>query len=85
LTEGVPYSVQLTAVGGISTLTWKKTATLPKGLKISKTGVLSGTVNANTVLPGTYTVSVEAISPKANGHAKQTASASLSLTIVSGS
>ena len=85
LTEGVPYSVQLTAVGGFSTLKWKKTAALPKGLKISKTGVLSGTVNAKNVSPGNYTVSVEVISPKAGAQPKQTATATLSLTIDAGS
>ena len=39
---------------------WKKVGTLPKGLKLSSTGLLSGTVLATKVPPGTYSVAVTA-------------------------
>jgi hypothetical protein len=58
-TVGGAYSFQLTASGGIPPLSWKKTAALPTGLKLSKTGLLSGTVSAKKVSPGTYPISVQ--------------------------
>jgi hypothetical protein len=43
-TPGEPYSQQLTAAGGVAPYKWKKTGgSLPKGLKLSKTGLISGT------------------------------------------
>jgi hypothetical protein len=60
LTLGVHYSVQLTSTGGVAPLTWAKAAaTLPKGLTVSKTGVLSGTVLAKKVAPGNYSIPVK--------------------------
>ena len=41
-TVGVPYSVQLTAAGGLGTYTWIG-ETLPNWLTVSSTGLLSGT------------------------------------------
>jgi Bacterial Ig-like domain (group 3)/Putative Ig domain len=47
VTPGVAYSAQLTAVGGVPPYLWQRVSgTLPKGLKLSSTGVLSGTVSA---------------------------------------
>jgi hypothetical protein len=44
---GIAYSQQLEAVGGVIPYKWKKVeGTLPKGLKLSSTGLLSGTVTA---------------------------------------
>ena len=60
VTENVPYSVQLTSSGGLQPIRWKKAAALPRGLKISSAGVLSGTVSSRHVTPGTYSVSVTA-------------------------
>lgn len=34
-------------------------AGLPKGLKLTKAGLLHGTVSARNVVPGTYTISVQ--------------------------
>jgi len=79
LTEGTPYSDQLTASGGVAPYTWKTLAGLPKGLKLSKKGVLSGTV-AKKVVPGTYTISVEVTDSTKKGHEKD--AAFLSLVIV---
>ena len=46
-TPGTPYSVQLRATGGLEPYKWKLTEKgLPKGLKLSSTGVISGTVSA---------------------------------------
>jgi hypothetical protein len=82
LTEGTPYSQQLTATGGVAPLTWKALAKLPTGLKLSSRGLLSGKVLASKVAAGTYTISVQvtdATKPKPH----QTVTASLTLTIVS--
>ena len=76
-TEGSPYSQQLSASGGNPPLKWAKTAALPKGLKLSKSGLLSGTVSSK-VAPGTYTVSVKVSDAS---KPKQTATATLHLTI----
>ena len=43
VTQGVRYSVQLTSSGGLPPIKWQKVGTLPKGLKLSSSGVLSGT------------------------------------------
>ena len=76
---GSPYSYQLTAAGGSTPYKWKKTASLPKGMKLSSTGLLSGTPNAKKVTPDSYPVSVEVTSGK--GTAKQLESATLSLSL----
>ncbi len=78
VTEGTPYSQQLSVVGGKAPYKWKAVGSLPTGLTLSKEGVLSGTVPA-TVTPGTYTIDVSV-----KDHTKptaQTASGSISLTI----
>jgi hypothetical protein len=79
LTEGSPYSVQLDASGGLPPLKWSKTARLPKGLNLSKAGVLSGTVLAARVPPGTYTISVKVTDATKRHH--QTATRSFQLQI----
>jgi len=46
---GAHYAQQLDAVGGITPYAWKVTAgQLPKGLKLGRTGLLSGTVKASS-------------------------------------
>ena len=46
-TVGTPYSATLQAIGGDGTFTWSLTAgTMPPGLSLSSTGVLSGTPSA---------------------------------------
>ncbi len=79
LTEGTKYSKQFAAAGGTTPLKWAANATLPAGLTISTSGLLSGTVSAK-VAPGTYTIKVkvtDSTKPTA-----QTATASFSLKIV---
>ncbi len=70
-----PYEATLTASGGFSPYKWKKTEKLPKGLKLSKAGVISGTTNKK-VVPGFYKIGVEVKDAK-----KHTASATLTLHI----
>jgi hypothetical protein len=79
LTEGSAYRTQLDASGGLPPLKWSKTARLPKGLTLSKAGVLSGTVLAAKVSPGTYTISVKVIDATKPHH--QTATRSFQLQI----
>ena len=53
----LPYSTRLTATGGTGAITWRVSAgTLPLGLTLSTTGVLSGA----TKYTGSYTFTVEA-------------------------
>jgi len=44
-TAGVAYNASLAASGGVAPVTWTKTGTLPAGLSLSSTGILSGTPN----------------------------------------
>jgi hypothetical protein len=77
--RGQPYSVQLTAIEGVLPYKWKKTVTLPKGLKLSKTGLLSGTPK-EALSPGMYPIDVK-VSDSGKKGTKQTATASLSLEL----
>ncbi len=77
-TRGAPYSVQLNASGGTGSYRWKKGAKLPKGLKLSKEGVLTGTPSAKKVAPGTYEIPVQ-VSDGAKP--KHSATSTLSLAI----
>jgi hypothetical protein len=72
---GQAYSVQLTVSGGTGPYKWKKKAALPKGLKLSSGGVLSGKPSSK-LAPGTYEIKVEVTDAK-----RHTAAATLELTI----
>ena len=76
--RGQAYSVQLNATGGTGPYKWKKAGKLPKGLKLSKTGLLSGTPSAK-LAPGTYPLGV-----KVSDAAKPKDSASGGLTLAIG-
>ena len=76
-TGGMPYTTQLEASGGHPPYKWKKTAKLPKGLKLSKTGVLSGTPSTK-LAPGEYPIGV---SVNDSSKPKETAAKALTLTI----
>jgi hypothetical protein len=59
-TRGTPYSASLKATGGAGTYRWKKGAKgekLPKGLKLTKEGVIEGTPSSKAA-PGTYEIPV---------------------------
>jgi hypothetical protein len=81
LTLGTPYSVQLTETGGVAPIKWTKLATLPKGLTLSKSGLLAGTVLAAKVAPGTYSIQVKVTDSTKKHH--QTQSVTLPLQIKS--
>ncbi len=75
-TVGTPYSQQLNAQGGLPPYKWKAVAsTLPAGLLLSKTGLLSGTPTT----PGNYTISVT-VTDKTTP-TKQTATGSITLSV----
>ena len=76
-TRGAAYSYQLEASGGQTPYKWKKSGKLPKGLKLSKTGVLAGTPSAK-LTPGSYPVTVE-VTYKSKP--KPTAKATLTLQV----
>ncbi|HUH80551.1 MAG TPA: Ig domain-containing protein [Solirubrobacteraceae bacterium] len=57
-TRGTAYSFQLTAAGGTSPYKWKKVGKLPKGLKLSKTGVVEGTPSIKKLASGRYPIQV---------------------------
>ena len=81
-TQGAAYGpVTLTATGGEGTYTWKKAAALPKGLALSSTGQLSGTVSTK-VAPGNYSVQVTVAVKE--GKVTVTKAATLTLQVVAG-
>ena len=74
-----PYSVQLTAAGGVAPLVWRRTSgRLPNGFSLSAKGVLSGTAEVKTAGRSfTFTVTVSDHTPRTH----QKASATLTLNI----
>jgi Putative Ig domain/Lactonase, 7-bladed beta-propeller len=75
-TRGMTYKAELTACGGIPPYKWKKVGALPKGLKLSKTGVISGTPSAKKVAPGSHPLGVKVTDSK-----KHSATATLTLNV----
>jgi hypothetical protein len=78
-TRGTAYSFTLEATGGTTPYKWKKVTAPPKGLKVSATGVISGTISAKTGKAGTYSFSVEA--SDSTKKVKNTATVTLSITV----
>ncbi|HLM86167.1 MAG TPA: hypothetical protein VK272_08285 [Solirubrobacteraceae bacterium] len=74
-TRGVAYSTQLVASGGSAPYKWKKASALPKGLKLSKAGVLSGTPSTK-LSAGAYQIKV-----KVTDSAKKSVSVTRTLNI----
>ena len=54
-TAAVAYSQQMAATGGTGTYTWSETGTLPNGITLSATGLLSGTATQAGAFPITIT------------------------------
>ena len=77
--RGVPYNQQLSALGGRPPYRWKKVGKLPKGMKLSATGVLSGTPSIK-VAAGTYPITVEAVDATKHTHLVATATLTLVLS-----
>ena len=71
---GVPYSFAFQSVGGAGTITWTSGGTLPAGLTLSPSGLLSGTPSR----AGTFTFSVTASDGSAT---PQTSTQFLSMTV----
>ena len=66
--RGVPYATTLEAPGGVGALTWKATSSLPSGLKLSSSGVVTGTPGSS-LTEGTITFTVrvtDSHAPKAD-------------------
>jgi hypothetical protein len=56
---GVPYSQQLVATGGTTPYTWSITlGSLPSGLSMDSTGLITGTPTTTTLTPATFTAQV---------------------------
>jgi hypothetical protein len=80
-TRGVAYSVQLQAAGGTPPYKWKKlSGSLPKGLKVSSTGLLSGTPSLKAAA-GAYNFVVQAKTHKSKGNPSQVATQPLTLNL----
>jgi hypothetical protein len=60
-TWGVTYGSQLQATGGATPYKWKRIGTLPKGLKLTSSGLLHGTPKLKHVSPGTYTFTAQEV------------------------
>ena len=76
------YSATLHATGGNTPYTWSKASgskALPTGLTLASSGVISG----KATKAGTFSFTVEVMSPASEGVAKQTASRALSIKITS--
>jgi hypothetical protein len=81
VTPETPYDQQLAAAGGVEPYKWKKASgSLPKGLRLTSSGRLEGTVNTRTASKGSsysFTVSVT----DATKRVHQQATATLTLNI----
>lgn len=77
--RGVPYSQQLNALGGKLPYKWKKVGTLPKGMKLAATGVLSGTPSTK-IAAGSYSITVEVVDATKHTHLVATATLPLVLS-----
>jgi hypothetical protein len=79
------YRVQLHAIDGAAPISWKivaKSGTLPEGLTLSASGLLSGTPVGSKKSAHTYTFSVTATTKKTTGHPfVQSATRKLSLVL----
>ncbi len=76
-TRGVPYSVQLQAVGGQAPYHWKKLSALPRGLRLSS-GTISGTAKLKDS-SGPYSITVSVRDSTKGTH--QTATRNLTLNV----
>ncbi len=74
VTPETAYSKQLEAVGGVAPYKWKKTeGNLPKGLKLSTTGLLSGTVSTKAYPHGgSFPITVSVADSTKRVHQKAT-------------
>ena len=79
VTPGVPYSEQLEALGGVAPYKWRKTAgSLPGGLHLSSTGLLSGQLGVKAH-SGSFQIAVMVTDSTKKTH--QTATATFTVDI----
>jgi cell wall-associated NlpC family hydrolase len=77
-----PYSATLHATGGKTPYKWSKASgskALPTGLTLASSGVISG----KATKAGTFSFTVQVVSPASSGVAQQTATRTLSIKITS--
>jgi hypothetical protein len=75
---GVPFSQQLTAADAPGSIKWTKVGSLPKGVKLSKSGLVSGTLSKKTIA-GLYPIDVQAKATIGKTH--QSVDATLTLPV----
>jgi subtilase family serine protease len=80
-TPGTAYRVHLNATGGPTPYSWTIAGALPKGLKLSPSGVVSGKPDRRDA-SGTYTVTVTATTAEWAGHPSLAANQTLVLTLL---
>jgi hypothetical protein len=78
--QGVRYSVQLKAEGGVAPYSWRKVSLLPKGLHlvVSPKGLLHGIPSKNAA-PGVYAIKVSVHDHSKKPHLTATATLTLHL------
>jgi hypothetical protein len=77
--RGFSYDYQLQAAGGTGPDRWTKSTPLPRGITLSRSGVLAGVVVSSKDVPGNYPLTVHVRDSTKHHHL--TATATLSLTI----
>jgi hypothetical protein len=77
-TPGTPYSAQLKALGGVAPYVWSNTTSLPPGLTLTSSGLVTGTV-PTTVTAGSYSFKVTVTDSTLSAH--QSATATVRITI----
>jgi hypothetical protein len=82
-TRGVPYDSQIQASGGLMPFHFRRiSGTLPKGVRMSTSGLISGTPNLKKADPGAYTFTVQVKdSVTGRGGGKQLADQTLTLNL----
>lgn len=77
--RGFSYAYQLEAAGGTGPDHWTRSTPLPKGITLSRSGVLQGALVSQKDTPGTFPVTVHVRDSTRHHHL--TATATLSLTV----
>ena len=83
-TPGRSYTTQLSAQGGTAPYRWHlvtRDGRLPRGLHLAPDGLVSGTPSLKRAKSGTYHVTVVATSHHTKGHARQSVTRTLTLTV----
>ena len=76
---GLQYNQQLQTAGGVGPFRWTKVGHLPKGMVMTRSGMLTGVPSLTKATPGSYPFIVHV--RDSTKHHRQVATASLSLTV----